>query len=318
MSKVYDLVIIGGGPGGLAAGIYAARSKLKTIVLEAKPNMGGQCYTTEEIENYPGFPESTGPDLTEAFKKHAEKFGVEFARAKVEKVEIDPNSAKRFVYTTNGDKYECIAFVIATGASSRNLGCKGEEEHKGKGVSSCATCDGAFFEDCEIVVIGGGDSAVEEAMYLTKFASKVSIIHRRDQLRAAKSIQEKAFANPKMAFVWDSVVEEICGDGLVDSVKIKNVKTGEITTMATEGVFVFIGQDPQTDFLDGQVKLSEKGYVLANGKMETNIPGVYAIGDVIEKESRQVVTAAADGALAGIWAGHYIDDVKARAAMSKK
>lgn len=317
MSKVYDLVIIGGGPGGLAAGIYAARSKLKTIVLEAKPNMGGQCYITEEIENYPGFPESSGPKLTEAFKKHAEKFGVEFSREKVEKIEIVPNSASKIVHTNQG-QYECFGVIVATGASPRGLGCKGEEEHKGKGVSSCATCDGAFFEDCEIVVIGGGDSAVEEAMYLTKFASKVTIIHRRNELRAAKSIQEKAFANKKMVFIWDSVVDEICGEDLVDSVKIKNVKTGEITTMATEGVFIFIGHDPQTDFLDGQITLNPQGYIITNAKMETNIPGIYAVGDVIEKESRQVVTAAADGAIAGIWAGHYIDDVKARLAMAKK
>ena len=176
MAQNYDLVIIGGGPGGLAAGIYAARSKLKTLVLEAKPNMGGQCYITEEIENYPGFPETTGPQLTEAFKKHAEKFGVEFVRAKAESIVVDPNSAKRTVKASNGETYECFAVVVATGASARGLGCKGEEEHKGKGVSSCATCDGAFFEDCEIVVVGGGDSAVEEAMYLTKFASKVTII----------------------------------------------------------------------------------------------------------------------------------------------
>lgn len=317
MAKNYDLVIIGGGPGGLACGIYAARSKLKTLVLEAKPNMGGQCFITGEIVNYPGFAETTGPELTEAFRKHAEKFGVEFVRAKADSIKIDSNSPKRIVKASNGEEYECFAIVVATGASARGLGCKGEEEHKGKGVSSCATCDGAFFEDCEVVVVGGGDSAVEEAMYLTKFASKVTIIHRRDELRAAKSIQEKAFANPKMNFLWDSVIEEICGDGLVDSVKVKNVKTGEVSTMATEGVFVFIGHDPQTDFLDGQVKLDEKGYILTTGKMETNVPGIYAVGDVIQKESRQVVTAAADGALAGIWAGNYIDDVKAHLAMGK-
>lgn len=317
MSKSYDLVIIGGGPGGLATGIYAARSKLKTIVLEAKPNMGGQCYITDEIENYPGFPDGTGPSITEAFKKHAEKFGVEFAREKVERIEIVPNSSKRIVHTNKGEAYEALAVVVATGASPRNLGCKGEEEHKGKGVSSCATCDGAFFEECEIMVVGGGDSAVEEAMYLTKFASKVTIVHRRDELRAAKSIQEKAFANPKMAFIWDSVIEEICGEELVDSVKIKNVKTGEVKTVETEGVFIFIGHDPQTDFLDGQIMLNDQGYIITNGKMETNVPGIYAIGDVIEKESRQVVTAAADGALAGIWAGHYVDDLKAREAMKK-
>ena len=210
-----------------------------------------------------------------------------------------------------------MAVVVATGASARELGCKGEKEHWGKGVSYCATCDGAFFEECEIVVIGGGDSAVEEAMYLTKFADKVTIIHRRDELRAAKSIQEKAFANPKMAFKWNAVVEEVCGDGLVDSVILKDTKTGETSKFDTEGVFVFIGHNPQTAFIQGLVDLDENGYILTNGKMETNVPGIYGVGDVIQKESRQVVTAAADGALAGIWAGHYIDDIKAKMAMKK-
>ena len=310
MSEKYDLVIIGGGPGGMAAGIYAARSKLKTVILEEKPNQGGQCYITEEIENYPGFPESSGPALTEAFKKHAEKFGVEFKRARAEKIELVPNSPTRIVHGSDGVKYECLAVVVATGASARELGCKGEKEHWG-------TCDGAFFEECEIVVIGGGDSAVEEAMYLTKFADKVTIIHRRDELRAAKSIQEKAFANPKMAFKWNAVVEEVCGDGLVDSVILKDTKTGETSKFDTEGVFVFIGHNPQTAFIQGLVDLDENGYILTNGKMETNVPGIYGVGDVIQKESRQVVTAAADGALAGIWAGHYIDDIKAKMAMKK-
>ncbi|UTC62967.1 thioredoxin-disulfide reductase [Treponema sp. OMZ 787] len=317
MSEKYDLVIIGGGPGGMAAGIYAARSKLKTVILEEKPNQGGQCYITEEIENYPGFPESSGPALTEAFQKHAEKFGVEFKRARAEKIELVPNSPTRIVHGSDGVKYECLAVVVATGASARELGCKGEKEHWGKGVSYCATCDGAFFEECEIVVIGGGDSAVEEAMYLTKFADKVTIVHRRDELRAAKSIQDKAFANPKMAFKWNAVVEEVCGEGLVDSVILKDTKTGETSKFDTEGVFVFIGHNPQTAFIQGLVDLDENGYILTNGRMETNVPGIYGVGDVIQKESRQVVTAAADGALAGIWAGHYIDDIKAKMAMNK-
>ncbi|WP_024469854.1 thioredoxin-disulfide reductase [Treponema pedis] len=317
MSEKYDLVIIGGGPGGMAAGIYAARSKLKTIILEEKPNQGGQCYITEEIENYPGFPESSGPALTEAFQKHAQKFGVEFKRARAEKIELVPNSPVKIVHGSDGVQYECLAVVVATGASARELGCKGEKEHWGKGVSYCATCDGAFFEECEIVVIGGGDSAVEEAMYLTKFADKVTIVHRRDELRAAKSIQEKAFANPKMAFKWNAVVEEVCGEGLVDSVILKDTKTGETSKFATEGVFVFIGHNPQTAFIQGLVDLDENGYILTNAKMETNVPGIYGVGDVIQKESRQVVTAAADGAIAGIWAGHYIDDIKAKMAMGK-
>ena len=317
MAEKYDLVIVGGGPGGMAAGIYAARSKLKTIILEEKPNQGGQCYITEEIENYPGFPESSGPALTEAFQKHAEKFGVEFKRAKVERIEIPSDRPERIVHTADGQSYECLAVVVSTGASARELGCKGEKEHWGKGVSYCATCDGAFFEDAEIIVVGGGDSAIEEAMYLTKFASKVTIVHRRDELRAAKSIQEKAFANPKMAFKWNAVVQEVVGDGLVDGVILKDTKTGEESRFDTEGVFVFIGHNPQTAFLEGQVKLDDAGYILTNGKMETNVPGIYGVGDVIQKESRQVVTAAADGAIAGIWAGHYVDDIKAKRAMKK-
>ncbi len=317
MSEKYDLVIVGGGPGGMAAAIYAARAKLKTVILEEKTTTGGQCYITEEIENYPGFPETSGPELSKAFEEHAKKFGVEFKKAKVEKIELVDNSPKRIVHTTEGEQYECLAVVVSTGASSRNLGCKGEKEHWGKGVSYCATCDGAFFEECEIIVIGGGDAAVEEAMYLTKFADKVTIVHRREELRAAKSIQEKAFANPKMAFKWNAVVEEICGDSLVDKVILKDTKTGETSEMATEGVFVFIGHDPQTSFIKGLVELDEKGYILTNSKMETNVPGIYGVGDVIKKESRQVVTAAADGAIAGIWAGNYIDDLKAKEAMNK-
>ena len=190
MAEKYDLVIIGGGPGGMAAGIYAARSKLKTIILEEKPNQGGQCYITEEIENYPGFPESSGPALTEAFEKHAKKFGVEFKRARVERVEIPQDRPERIVHTADGTAYECLAVVVATGASARELGCKGEKEHWGKGVSYCATCDGAFFEEAEIIVVGGGDSAIEEAMYLTKFASKVTIVHLELQSLFKKKLSQ--------------------------------------------------------------------------------------------------------------------------------
>ena len=317
MSEKYDLIIVGGGPAGMAAGIYAARSKLKTVVLEQKRNTGGQCYITEEIENYPGFPEATGPSLSEAFHKHAEKFGVVFVNTGAEKLEKSADSLHYIVHGTNGTDYEGLAVLIATGAGARTLGCKGEKEFSGKGVSYCATCDGAFFEECEIAVVGGGDAAVEEAMYLTKFADKVTIIHRRDELRAAKSIQEKAFANPKMAFKWNAVVDEVCGDGLVSHLKLRDTKTGEVSDFTTEGLFIFIGHDPETELVKDLVKLDEAGYIITNGKMETNVPGIYAAGDVIRKESRQVVTAAADGALAGIWAGNYIDDIKARQKLSK-
>jgi len=312
MREIYDFIIVGGGPAGMAAGIYAARSKLKTAILEEKRNTGGQCYITEEIENYPGFPKATGASLSEAFHKHAEKFGVTFVHTEAEKLEKCGDSPHYIVHGTNGIDYEGIAILIATGAGARTLGCKGEKEFGGKGVSYCATCDGAFFEECEIAVVGGGDAAVEEAMYLTKFADKVTVIHRRDELRAAKSIQEKAFANPKMAFKWNAVVDEVCGDGLVSHLKLRDTKTGAISDFKTEGLFVFIGHDPQTELVKDMVALDEAGYIITNGRMETNVSGIYAAGDVIRKESRQIITAAADGALAGIWAGNYIDDLKAR------
>ncbi|MEL3906527.1 MAG: thioredoxin-disulfide reductase [Treponema sp.] len=317
MREKYDLIIIGGGPAGMAAGIYAGRSKLKTVILEPKRQTGGQCYITEEIENYPGFAEATGPSLSEAFHKHAEKFGAVFVHAGAEKLEKAVDSPCWIVDASNGTQYEAFAVVIATGARARTLGCTGEAEFRGKGVSYCATCDGAFFEECEIAVVGGGDAAVEEALYLTKFADKVTLIHRRDALRAAKSIQEKAFANPKMAFKWNATVEEVCGDGLVSHLTVKDTKTGELSDFATDGLFVFIGMLPQTELVKQLVACDEAGYIITNGRMETNIPGIYAAGDVIQKESRQVVTAAADGALAGIWAGNYIDDVKAQMKLSK-
>lgn len=317
MSTQYDLVIIGGGPGGMAAGIYAARSKLKTVIIEEKRQVGGQCYMTDELENYPGFPESSGPELSEAFRAHCEKFGVEFFVGKVEKVEASADKTEKKVVCADGPSFECLTIVVATGASARHLGCTGEKEHWGKGVSYCATCDGAFFEELEVAVVGGGDAAVEEAMYLTKFADKVTIIHRRDELRAAKSIQEKAFANEKMNFIWNAVVEEVCGEGLVEGLKLKDTKTGDISDFACDGLFIFIGHNPQTDCVKDVLELDKAGYILANRKMETNIPGVYAVGDVIQKEIRQVCTATGDGAIAGIHAGHFVDDYKAKAKLDK-
>ena len=309
--KIYDVVIIGAGPAGLAAGSYAGRARLDTLIIE-KEKDGGQIVITAEIENYPGSIEhETGPSLVERMANQAKHFGAEKVYDTIVDVELE-GDVKRLV-GKNGE-YLAKTVIIATGASPKPIGCKGEKELIGKGVSYCATCDGAFFEDFEIFVVGGGDSAVEEAMYLTKFGRKVTIIHRRDELRAAKSIQEKAFANPKMAFMWDTVVEELKGDGVLESMVVKNVKTGELKEIVADeedgtfGVFVFIGFDPQSALFEGKVEM-ERGYILTDDDMKTNIPGVFAAGDIRKKSLRQVVTAAADGAIAAVQAGHYIENM---------
>jgi thioredoxin reductase (NADPH) len=277
-----------------------------------KEKDGGQIVITAEIENYPGGIEGeTGPSLIERMAKQAADFGT----AKVYDVIVDvqlEGEVKKIV-GKKGDYY-AKTVILATGANPRPIGCPGEKELIGKGVSYCATCDGAFFEDMDIYVMGGGDAAVEEAMYLTKFARKVTIIHRRNELRAAKSIQEKAFANPKIAFMWDSVITELNGDGILESMVVKNTKTGEITKIdapeedGTFGVFVFIGFDPQAGLFEGQVEM-ENGYILTDDDMKTNIPGVFAAGDVRKKSLRQVVTAVADGAIAASQANRFIEGI---------
>ncbi len=309
--KKYDLVIIGAGPAGLAAGLYAGRARLNTLIIEKQKN-GGQIVITSEIENYPGcLDEETGPSLIDRMVKQTEKFGVDHVFDTVTDVELE--GEEKIIKCLNGE-YSAKAVIIAAGAHPVPIGCPGERELSGKGVSYCATCDAAFFEDFEVYVVGGGDSAVEEAMYLTKFARKVTIIHRRDELRAAKSIQEKAFANPKMDFMWDSVVEEIKGDGLVESMIVKNVKTGELTEVkadeedGTFGIFVFIGFKPNSDLFEGKVQMDERKYILTDDDMKTDIPGVFAAGDIRKKSLRQVVTAAADGAIAAVQAGKYIEE----------
>ena len=309
--KKYDLVIIGAGPAGLAAGLYAGRARLNTLIIEKQKN-DGQIVITSEIENYPGcLDEETGPSLIDRMVKQTEKFGVDHVFDTVTDVELE--GEEKVIKCLNGE-YNAKAVIIAAGAHPVPIGCPGERELSGKGVSYCATCDAAFFEDFEVYVVGGGDSAVEEAMYLTKFARKVTIIHRRDELRAAKSIQEKAFANPKMNFMWDSVVEEIKGDGLVESMIVKNVKTGELTEIkadeedGTFGIFVFIGFKPNSDLFDGKVQMDERKYIITDDDMKTDIPGVFAAGDIRKKSLRQVVTAAADGAIAAVQAGKYIEE----------
>lgn len=311
--KNYDLIIIGAGPAGLAAGLYAGRARLSTLIIEKQKN-GGQIVITSEIENYPGcLEEETGPSLIDRMVKQTEKFGVDHVFDTVTDMELQGGT--KVLHCLHED-YSAKAVIIAAGANPVQIGCPGERELSGKGVSYCATCDAAFFEDFEVYVVGGGDAAVEEAMYLTKFARKVTIIHRRDELRAAKSIQEKAFSNPKIDFMWDSVVQEIRGDGLVESMVVKNVKTGELTTVeadeddGTFGIFVFIGFKPSTDVFKGHVEMDEKGYILTDADMHTNVPGVFAAGDIRQKSLRQVVTACADGAIAAVQAGKYIEELQ--------
>ncbi|MBA1334868.1 MAG: Thioredoxin reductase [Firmicutes bacterium] len=303
MGDLYDIIIIGGGPAGLSAGLYAARSKAKTLILE-KGKWGGQAATTEELENYPGSMERpTGPEITARMKRQAEEFGAETKVDAVVKMELDGEIKK--VITENAE-YRSRTVIVATGAKPRLLGCPGELEFRGKGVSYCATCDADFFTDLRVVVAGGGDSAVQEAIYLTKFAETVTLIHRRDELRAAKSLQDKAFANEKMSFVWDSVIEEIKGDGIVEKVVVKNKKTGELSEIETDGVFVFVGYDPVSELVKGLLETDEKGYIITDDEMHTSVEGVFAAGDVRKKLLRQVVTAAADGAIAAVKAEHYI------------
>ena len=311
MSKIYDVIILGAGPAGLTAGLYAGRSRLSTLIIE-KGQDGGQIAITDEIENYPGqmVEGESGPSLIARMTEQAKKFGAERCSDTIKSVELT-GEVKKLV----GVKGEYLAksVIIATGAFPKPIGCENEGKFTGKGISFCATCDAAFFEDFEVYVVGGVDSAVEEAMYLTKFARKVTIIHRRDQLRAAKSIQEKAFANPKIHFLWDSVVVKVDGDELLSSMTVKNVKTGELTTITADeddglfGLFGFIGYNPNSQLFDGMLDM-ENGYIKTDDNMHTSIPGVFAAGDIRVKSLRQVVTAAADGAIAAMQAEHFISN----------
>ena len=304
MSEIYDVIILGAGPAGLAAGLYAGRSRLNVLIIE-KGQDGGQIAITDEIENYPGqiVEGESGPSLIARMTEQAEKFGAKRVSDMIKEVELEGEVK---VLKSEKNEYRGKNVIIATGAHARPIGCKGEGQFRGKGVSYCATCDANFFEDFEVYVVGGGDSAVEEAMYLTKFARKVTIIHRRDELRAAKSIQEKAFANPKITFLWDSVVEEVGGDGLLQTMTVKNIKTGEFTKIEADpkdglfGLFGFIGMIPNTGVFADKVETDDKGYIKTDEDMHTNVPGVYAAGDVRVKSLRQVVTAVADGAIAAV------------------
>jgi thioredoxin reductase (NADPH) len=311
MSKVYDVIILGAGPAGLAAGLYAGRSRLSTLIIE-KGQDGGQIAITDEIENYPGqmVEGESGPSLIARMTEQAKKFGAERCSDVIKSVDLT-GEVKKLV--GNKGEYEAKCVIVATGAFPKPIGCENEGKFTGKGISFCATCDAAFFEDFEVYVVGGGDSAVEEAMYLTKFARKVTIIHRRDELRAAKSIQEKAFANPKIAFMWDSVVVKVDGDELLSTMTVKNTKTGELTEVKADeddglfGLFGFIGYNPNSQLFEGMLDM-EHGYIKTDDNMHTSIPGVFAAGDIRVKSLRQVVTAAADGAIAAMQAEHYVSN----------
>ena len=311
MDKVYDIIVLGAGPAGLTAASYAGRARMDTLLIEGTKD-GGQIVITNEIENYPGsLEEESGPSLIARMTKQVEKFGADRVTDTIVDVELE--GKVKHLKGNHGDYY-AKAVVIATGASPRPIGCPGEKEFTGKGVSYCATCDANFFEDFEVYVVGGGDSAVEEAMYLTKFARKVTLVHRRDELRAAKSIQEKAFANPKMAFMWNTTIEEIKGDGVVTSMIVKDTVTGETREIkadeedGTFGIFVFVGFDPKSQLFEGKLEM-ENRYIVTDKYMHTSVPGVFAAGDVIVKHLRQVVTACGDGAVAATEAQHYVENL---------
>lgn len=309
MDSNYDVIIIGAGPAGLSAGLYAGRSRLKTLIVE-KLAPGGQIAITDEIENYPGSLEhETGPSLIQRMTEQAKKFGAEFVSDTVLSVEL--REEIKLVHGAGCD-YRAKTVIVATGVVHKPIGCIGEKELTGKGVSYCATCDAAFFEGLEVYVVGGGDAAVEEALYLTKFARSVTLIHRREQLRAAKSIQQKAFANEKMRFFWDTVVEELRGDGILESMILRNVKTGERREIVADeedgtfGVFVFVGFEPAGTLFEGQLTM-KNGYLVTDDDMKTNLPGVFAAGDIRVKSLRQVVTAVSDGAIAAVQAERYLE-----------
>ncbi|MDA1096770.1 MAG: thioredoxin-disulfide reductase, partial [Chloroflexi bacterium] len=300
--ETYDLLIIGGGPTGLAAGLYGTRSRLKTMILE-RGLVGGQLTVTEEVENYPGIESILGPELGQKMLEHASKFGLETTYTDVESVELEGKYKK--VMTADGE-YQAKALIIATGSTYLKLNVPGEEEFAGRGVSYCAVCDGAFFRDQELIVVGGGDAAVEEGTYLTRFASKVTIVHRRDELRATRILQERAFANPKMEFLWSHTIQEIKGNGLVDSVMVKDLKADRLFEKPVSGVFVYVGLAPNNQFLAGALPADELGHLHVNLKMETKFPGVFAAGDIRQQSSRQVASAVGDGATAAIFAEKYI------------
>ena len=302
---MYDTIIIGAGPAGMTAALYAARSNLKVALLE-RGIPGGQMNNTADIENYPGYANISGPELAEKMFEPLENLGVEHLFGLVEKIE-DRGDFKEII--TEDERFETKTVIIASGANHRHLGVPGEEDYNSRGVSYCAVCDGAFFRDEDLLVVGGGDSAVEEAIFLTRFAKSVTIVHRRDELRAQKVLQDRAFANEKIRFVWDSVVESIHGDERkVTGVTFKNVKTGEISQADFGGIFIYVGLDPVSEFAADLGITDEAGWILTDHQMKTSVAGIYAVGDVRQKDLRQITTAVGDGAIASQEAYKYLTE----------
>ncbi|BAV01985.1 thioredoxin-disulfide reductase [Lactococcus formosensis] len=302
--KIYDVVVIGAGPAGMTAAMYSARSEMKTLLLE-RGVPGGQMNNTAEIENYPGYGQIMGPELSMKMYEPLADLGVENAYGFVTSI-VDNGATKTI--NTEEEVFETKSIIIATGANHRKLGVPGEEEYGARGVSYCAVCDGAFFRDQDILVVGGGDSAVEEAIFLTRFGKTVTIMHRRDELRAQKIIQERAFANDKIKFIWDSVLEEIKGDERkIESVRYKNVKTGEVTEADFGGLFIYVGLDAVSEFARDLGITDEEGWIITDATMKTSIPGIFAVGDVRQKDFRQITTAVGDGAQAAQEAYKYVE-----------
>ncbi len=303
----FDTIILGGGPAGFSAGIYAARGAVSTAIIDTNM-MGGQPSNYLELENYPGFSMIGGFDLMEKFEEHADKFSVnKFPMQEIEKIDLISNPK---IVLTKEAEFRAKTVIIATGAQPMKLGVPGEKEFVGRGVSYCAVCDGAFYKGKTVAVVGGGNAAVEEAMYLTKFADKVYLIHRRDALRADKIVQERAFKNEKIEFVWDSIVKEIKGENLVNTVVIENVKSKELSNLSVNGVFPYIGMVPNIDFINGQLEQDKGGFIITDETMKTSVDGVFAVGDVRNTPLRQVITAAADGAVGAVYAVKYLETLK--------
>jgi thioredoxin reductase (NADPH) len=308
--KQYDIVIVGGGPGGLTAGLYGARAMRKTVVIE-KGVLGGQIANTEEVEDYPGFERISGAELAMRMSEHAQKFGLQIVNDEV--VEVYCEGDHRMVKCASGDLYRAPAVILSTGGSPVKLGVPGEKEYTGRGVSYCAICDGAFFKNQVIAVVGGGDAAVEEGMFLTKFGSKVYIIHRRDELRAAKIIQRRAFENPKMEFLWDTIVESINGsDKQVTDLSLKNVKTGKKSKLEVGAVFPFLGFRPNSSITREAIRKDQGGYIITDYRMETSVKGVFAIGDVRSQLVKQITNAVGDGTTAAVAAEKYLEGLEDR------
>lgn len=308
LTKKYDVIVIGAGPGGMTAALYASRANLSVLMLD-RGIYGGQMNNTAEVENYPGFKSILGPDLAKEMFESSTQFDAEYAYGNVEDVSVDDNGVKTI--KTDSDTFETNALIIATGSQYKKLGVPGEQEYGGRGVSYCAVCDGAFFKNRDVVVVGGGDSAIEEGSYLSQLVKEVNVVHRRDKLRAQKILQDRAFENPKMKFTWDTVLIGIEGDGKkVTSVKTMNKKTGDEENISVDGVFIYVGLVPMTEPFQNLGITDEQGWIVTNENMATKIPGVFAIGDVRKKELRQITTAVGDGGIAGQGAYSYLETLK--------